>query len=98
MDVKSLDVATGCQSVTGNKCHSEPNFSGRSMRVEMSLGRSVGGRSVKVPLSPDCVDNNGSRHNGICRTAAKDETMIDNHCQGAWTSPARERREPKPWP
>jgi hypothetical protein len=24
VDVKSLDVATGCQKVTGNKCHSGP--------------------------------------------------------------------------
>jgi hypothetical protein len=25
VDGKSLDVATGCQNVAGNKCHSGPN-------------------------------------------------------------------------
>jgi hypothetical protein len=25
VDIKSLDVATGCQIVMGNKCHSGPN-------------------------------------------------------------------------
>ncbi len=45
MDVKSLNVVNGCPNVTGNNCHSDQMFCGRSVRVEMSLGR-----SVKAPL------------------------------------------------
>jgi hypothetical protein len=42
----------GVKMSMGTNVTVDQMFSGRSMQVEMSLGRSVGGHSVKVPQKP----------------------------------------------
>ncbi len=56
MDVKSLDVATGVKMSLGTNVTMDQKYSGRSVVVQMSVvqmsvGRSVGERSVKVPIA-----------------------------------------------
>ncbi len=50
VDVKSLDVALGVKLLRGTNVTVDQMSSGRSVRVEMSLGCSMGGCSVKVPI------------------------------------------------
>ncbi len=47
VDVQSVHFESNCHS--GRPVTVDQSSSGRSMRVEMSLGCSVGGRSVKAP-------------------------------------------------
>jgi hypothetical protein len=49
VDIKSLDVVNGVKMLQGPNVTVDQMSSGRSVLVKMSLGRSMGGRSVKAP-------------------------------------------------